>query len=199
VSQREAADTCRWYVIRTKQKQETRAESNLLAWGIETFAPRARELRRRHATSGSAFCIAALFPGYLFARFDATNSYAKVRLTRRIHSVVGFGESATPVDDAIISAIRGRIQEDGFVHFDDAHAGDPVEVVDGPLRSLVGIFDGVMSGGDRVRILLNAIAYPARVSVREGVHPQDRARSRGVIPAHRFLWRAPMQAITYAA
>jgi transcriptional antiterminator RfaH len=164
VPQKEAADSRHWYVIRTKPKQETRAESNLRAWGIETFAPKVRGLRLR-VTSGRSFRIEALFPGYLFARFDATNLYAKVRLTRGVHSVVGFGESATPVEDSTISGIRSRVQEDGLVHLADVQPGDPVEVVDGPLRSLAGIFDGALSGGDRVRILLTAMACSARVNL----------------------------------
>ncbi len=143
MSEREAADSCRWYVIRTKPKQETRAESNLRAWGIETFAPKALELGRGRARSGRAWRIEALFPGYLFAWFDARNLWRKVRLTRGVHAVVGFGESATPVEDSIISAIRSRIQEDGFVHLAEAQPGDPVEIVGGPLRSLRG--PGVMS------------------------------------------------------
>jgi hypothetical protein len=34
-----------WYVIQTKPKQEDRADLNLRAWKIETFAPTLKERR----------------------------------------------------------------------------------------------------------------------------------------------------------
>jgi hypothetical protein len=30
----------RWYAIRAKAKEDSRAEANLRGWGLETFAPR---------------------------------------------------------------------------------------------------------------------------------------------------------------
>ena len=155
----------RWYAIRSKPKQEVRAESNLQAWGIETFLPRIREWRRRRHASGSAHCTAPLFPGYLFARFDAAQLLGKIRLTRGVHNVVAFGDTATPVEDAILALIRSRVQADGLVHIDEPAPGDLVEIVDGPLRSLVGVFDASSTRGERVRILLATLARPAHVQV----------------------------------
>ncbi len=109
--------------------------------------------------------VAPLFPGYLFARFDATQLLAKVRLTRGVHSIVGFGAAATPIDDAAIALIHGRIGDDGLVHLDGPRVGDIVEVVHGPLKALVGIFDSAVSGGERVRILLMSAAYHAHIKV----------------------------------
>lgn len=160
----EATESPRWYVIHSKPKQEARAESNLRAWGIETFGPQLRELRPIRRPNDAPYCVTPLFPGYLFARFEAVALYAKVRLTRGVHSVVGFGESATPVDDSVISLIRSRVADDGFVHL-DVELGDLVEIVEGPLRSLVGVFENALNGGDRVRVLLTTIACPARVQV----------------------------------
>src|SRR5262245_20124580 len=115
----DTADRERWYVVQTKPKQETRAELNLRQWSIATLAPKLREIR--HVRSGErAYHITPLFPNYLFARFDAEAQTAKIRLTRGVQRVVGFGEYATPVDDAIIELIRSQIAEDGFVRIPDA-------------------------------------------------------------------------------
>lgn len=145
-------------------KQDSRADSNLRAWGTETLAPRLWQLREATDASASNYRAESLFPGYVFAHFDASQLYANVRLTRRVHSVVGFGESATPVDDDVIALIRGRVQDDGLIHEDESEPGDLVAIVDGPLRSLSGIFDRAMTGGERVCIVLNTIGCAVRVS-----------------------------------
>src|SRR5215470_17394840 len=95
----DARDRSRWYVVQTKPRQDGRAESNLQHWRVQTFAPKIRELRRS-PSGASSYRLAPLFPNYLFARFDAEALAAKIRLTRGIQRIVGFGECATPVDDA---------------------------------------------------------------------------------------------------
>ena len=142
--------TGRWYVVRTKPKQEARADANLRAWGLETLAPRiwqASVSPRRGVRTAEA---PPLFPGYLFARFDADTLVTKVRLTRGVHSVIGFGEVATPLEDAVVSLIRSRVQEDGLVHLDEPAPGAPVEIIHGPLRSLMGASECCVIAGQIV-------------------------------------------------
>jgi transcriptional antiterminator RfaH len=159
----DVAENHRWYVLQTKPKQEARAELNLSRWQIETLAPRLREPQQSRSGEAS-YRIVPLFPNYLFARFDAAR-IAKVRLTRGIQRVVGFGECATPIDDDIIELIQSRICDDGFVRPPEIQPGDAVEIVHGPLRSLVGIFERYTSARDRVVILLTTIGAQARVQV----------------------------------
>jgi transcriptional antiterminator RfaH len=152
-------------VVHAKPKQERRADENLRAWGLDTLAPRLRELRSARAAGAPVVSVTALFPGYLFARFDPATHLAKVRLTRGVHSVVGFGECATPVEDSLIAVICGRIQPDGYVHPGEPRPGDRVEIIAGPLRSLQGVFEHRLNGPERVAILLTSIEAAARVQV----------------------------------
>jgi transcriptional antiterminator RfaH len=159
-----AVDRQHWYVLQTKPKQESRAESNLRRWQIETLAPKLREPRQ--ARDGQAsYRVTALFPNYVFARFDAEALAAKVRLTRGIQRIVGLGEFATPVDDEIIELVRSRIADDGFVRPVEVEPGDSIEIVEGPLRSLVGVFERHVSGRERVVVLLTTLGCRARVQV----------------------------------
>jgi len=153
-----------WYVVHTKPKQERRAELNLLGWGLEVLAPKVREERYRPLSGRASYTIEPLFPRYLLVHFDAAALLTKVRLTRGVHSVIGFGEWATPVDDSIIEAIRGRMKDDGFVRIEEPRPGEPVRIVEGPMRTLTGIFQR-RSGHDRAVILLEAIGAQARVDV----------------------------------
>jgi transcriptional antiterminator RfaH len=152
----------RWYVVHTKPNQEERATANLLAWGVETLFPRFRGTRR---ISPTRYRSMPLFPGYLFAKFDLADSHAKVRMTRGVHGVVGFGEFATPVEDTIMDLIRRRIDENGFVRDTPLRPGDAVEVVAGPLRCLNGVFERELEGKDRVMILLGTMGCPMRLQV----------------------------------
>jgi len=155
------ADSCRWYVVQSKPKQEVRADANLRRWGLDTITPLIRGSRVSPASDQR---VSPLFPGYLFARFPLA-LLAKVRLTRGVSNVVGFGECATPIDDGVIELIRSRIGSDGFLQLAEPRPGDLVRITHGPLRSLVGVFEKEMRGRDRVLILLTALGAQTRVQL----------------------------------
>lgn len=161
----QASDRSHWYGIHVKPKQEGRADANLRRWGLETLSPWLREPRIACGSHATQYRITPLFPGYIFARFDAEALLAKVRLTRGVHSVLGFGEYATPLDDAIISLLRSRMGADGSVRVAEPQPGDAVQIIDGPLRSLVGVFERELRGQDRVLILLTTIGCQVHVKI----------------------------------
>jgi transcriptional antiterminator RfaH len=162
MEQIDVCEAARWYVVRTKPKQEARAEMNLRAWGVELLAPKVREMSAR--SRSGLYSIAPLFPCYLFARFDAAILLPKIRLTRGVHSVVGLGECATPVEDAIVDFIRDRVQDDGFVRIEEPEPGEVVKIVDGPLRTLTGVFQR-RRGHDRAVILLALLGAQVHVEI----------------------------------
>jgi|SRR5712691_4539396 len=167
-----AAPALHWYVIHTKPKQEERAEANLNAWAIETFTPKLRELRSSSSYGGPSYRVSPLFPGCLFAHFGGAELLEKVRLTRGVHSVVGFGECATPVEDSVIALVRSRVQDDGLVHLAEPSPGDRVEIISGPLRSLSGIFERCSNSRERVMILLATVGAVTHVQVaRTSIRP----------------------------
>lgn len=155
-----------WYAIQTKPRQEERADSNLNAWGIETFFPRVKERSYRPYTREPAYIIKALFPRYIFARFNAKKLVNKVRFTRGVQSVVSFGDIPTPVDDEIIFIIKSQIREDGFIRIgEEFKSGDKVVVKNGPLRNFIGIFEQKIKDTDRVSILLESVSYQGRIVI----------------------------------
>ncbi len=148
----------RWYALHTHPKQEGRAESNLLAWKVETFFPRYRLSRQNPYRSKPSYSVSPLFRGYIFARFGGREMFHKIRYTRGVHSIVSMGNSPVPVDDAIIEMIMSRRDGDGFVKLDDEiKLGDEVVVNGGVFSGLVGIFDRRMKGSERVVILLKTV------------------------------------------
>ena len=158
-----------WYAVRTRPQQENRAESNLDAWKVETLCPKVKE-RRCHPYLGTPIYVTkALFPGYLFARFDAGVQLQKIWFTRGVHSVVSFGGHATPIDNDIIELIQAQMNEEGFVRVGgELKVGDKVMINDGPLRSLVGVFERELKDSERVMILLDAVSFQGRLVVARG-------------------------------
>lgn len=160
----------RWYVVHTKPKQEVRAESNLRAWEVETFAPKIIEYRSRPYTGEKTRMVKPLFSGYIFARFAADRMLHKVYFTRGVHCVVNFGEKPTPIDDEVISMIRSRAAEDGFIRLgEDLKRGDKIVIKDGPFKGLSGIFEHGMKHSDRVKVLLTAVNFQSHVLVDEAL------------------------------
>jgi transcriptional antiterminator RfaH len=158
-------DLSRWYVVQCRPQQETRAECNLRRFGLDTLLPKVLERAASQRATERAIRPMPLFPGYLFARFDAFALLSSVRFARGVRKVVCFGGSAVPLDDAVITFIRSRIRDDGFVRINEPCPGEIVEIIDGPLRSLAGVFERQLTAKDRVVILLGTITSQTRVEV----------------------------------
>lgn len=153
-----------WYVIHTHAKQEARAESNLLAWNVETFLPRYLSRHRQEFRVDPVYTVRPLFPSYLFARFDAESMFHNIRYTRGIHSIVSISGQPASVDDTVISMIMSRQSEDGFVRLGaEISPGDDVIVRDGPFAGFEGVLERRMKDSERVMILLKAVTYQFHV------------------------------------
>jgi len=154
----------RWHVVYTKSGEEDRADSNLRVGHIETFAPKMRARRIDKLTGKPTTTVKPLFPRYIFARFKASEALGKVWFTRGVHSVVSFGEQPSPVDDEVIELIKSRQGEDNLVRIgEDFRAGDKVVINEGPLKDLMGVFEGSVKERDRVSVLLSTVNYQGRV------------------------------------
>jgi transcriptional antiterminator RfaH len=160
------ADNKGWYAIHTHPKQEDRANNNLIAWNVETFSPRVRKIQPNIYARVPNYLSKPLFPGYIFARFEANRMLRKILFTRGVRSVVTFGGVMAQINDEIITLIQSQVAENGFVQMgENLKTGDRVMIEDGSLKSLVGVFKRHIKGSDRVLILLAAISYQGSVVI----------------------------------
>jgi transcriptional antiterminator RfaH len=156
----------RWYALHTHPKQEERANSNLIAWGIQTFNPKIKERRFNRAKERYDCSVKPLFPQYIFARFIAHTHLSKVWFTRGVQNVVSFGDSVAVVDDDVIAYFESEMDPEGFVNMNERlEHGDKVQIKEGPLKNLTGIFEKGVKGNDRVVILLNAVSYQGHLLI----------------------------------
>jgi transcriptional antiterminator RfaH len=154
-----------WYVVHTNPKQEERANSNLVAWGVETLYAKLKARRHNEFTGVPTYITQPLFPRYLFAKFKR-EQLSKILFTRGVHDVVCFGDGPACVSEEIIEVIRGRIDQNGFVKLNnDLKPGDRVVISAGPLKNLIGVFEREVKGSERIMILLTAIGYQGHLEV----------------------------------
>ena len=95
-----------WFCLRAAGRREHLAALNLARRNaIEAFAPRIR-VRRELRAGGVRTVTEALFPGYLFARFQYPAQVRHVVSTTDVLGVVAFGGPPPRLDDATIAHLR---------------------------------------------------------------------------------------------
>jgi transcriptional antiterminator RfaH len=160
-------DSINWFAIQTRPHLETIAEAHLRALDLETLLPLTRR-SIRHAARRPRLALRPLFPGYLFARFCPMLSLRAANSCRGVLRVLlAGGDQPCPVEDAIVAAIRERLDADGCVELVERPfgAGDAVRITEGPLTGWSGIFDSALSDAQRVVILIDTLQQ-GRVVVR---------------------------------
>ncbi len=145
-------NSCYWYVVNTKPRQEEFAKRMIAQLGVETLYPKINERK-------------GLFPGYLFAKYNPMEYFKRIRYTKGVRDIVSYGYNPVPVDDDIIDAIRTRMKN-GFIQIsnDLFKKGEMVIIREGLFKDFEGIFEDIKDS-ERIIILLNLISYQARIVV----------------------------------
>lgn len=147
-----------WFLVNTKPKKEFPVERIFLEAGFDIYCP--RYVSEKH--------VRPFFPGYVFLRFEHPAQYRLVRYTRGVKKIVGNdgGPIALPKD--IVDGIRGR-ERDGYIELlkfgEEPAIGDEIEVAEGPLKGLRGVFKREIGDRERVMILLNYVSYQGQLLI----------------------------------
>ena len=152
----------RWYVVRSKPRQESVCLEEMAKAGVEGLCPLRMEYRFRRRRKEAV----PLFPGYVFCKIGFPEGYHKVRWLRGVLHLVQFGEAAPPaLDDDIMKFFIQNMNEEGIVETEpDLVAGDKVEFLTEPLRGLVGTVLRLDSADQRVHVLMDLL-YQATIEV----------------------------------
>lgn len=154
-----------WYVVHARPKCEHLAAALMRELpGVESYCPRIRF--QRSTRRGKVWFVEALFPGYLFVRFDPELSLRAVRHAQHVIRVVEFGSRLCAVPDAVIDLLRTEMAGAEVCEVSVAvRVGDTVEMAEGPMRGLRGIVSSIHSGRERVKILLEFLGRESLVEV----------------------------------
>jgi transcriptional antiterminator RfaH len=156
----------RWYVVQTHINGEAKAMSNLMRQGFEVYLPRYLK-RRSHARTVDTVAR-PLFPRYLFVAIDlATQRWRSIQSTIGVSHLVSWGGTPASVHDGVISALKEREDEGGFVRLERRvrfSPGDKVRVLEGAFIDSLACVEGV-NDRERVAILLDFLGRKVRVLV----------------------------------
>lgn len=125
-----------WLAVWTRSRHEATVRNQLDAKGLETFLPTAvrwsqwKDRRKRIDWP--------LFPGYCFVRLQPIDAMRALSCAGAVR-LVSFNGQPAPVSDVEIASVRRLVESELRVDpCPFVHEGDPVEVVAGPLRGVVG-------------------------------------------------------------
>lgn len=126
-----------WYAVRTAAGREKAVANQLRCKGYEELLPVYRS--RRQWCDRVKELELALFPGYLFCRFDF-NQRLPILITPGVQMIVGTGKLPTPVSDAEVDALR-RVMSSGAPVEPHTYIsiGQRVRIRAGSLAGLEGI------------------------------------------------------------
>ena len=154
----------RWYVVQAQVNGELKAAQNLLRQGFGVYLPRYQK-RRRHARKIDIMAK-PLFPRYLFVAIDiATQRWRSIQSTFGVARLVCNGDDPAMVPEGVVSALKAREDEKGFIRLKGKPSfepGDRVRVLAGAFMDSAGLFNG-MADHDRVSILLDMLGRKVRV------------------------------------
>ncbi len=154
-----------WRCVKTRPKSEHLAAIQLRRIPeVEVFCPRIRF--QRATRRGKVWFSEALFPGYLFCRFDLFESLRQIQATGPVSGLVRFGDFSPVLPDELIGSMRAEFHEDEPVTIVQTIApGDEIEVVEGPFQGTVAYVTRLMTASERVRILVEFLGQEREVEV----------------------------------
>ena len=154
-----------WFCIRSQPKHEHIAAAHLKREeGIEVYLPRIRF--KRSTRRGAVWFTEALFPNYLFARFDLAACIRKLRHARGVRGIVHFGGQWPTIPDGVIEELRATLgAEQVHVLDSELRPGEPVHISGGAFHGLQAVVTRVMPARQRVAVLLEFLGRQTMVEL----------------------------------
>jgi transcriptional antiterminator RfaH len=144
-----------WYCLRSQPKHEHIAAAHLrLLEGVTVFCPRIRF--RRTTRQGLVWVTEAMFPGYLFARFELAEMNLRVRYAHGVSGIVRFADRYPTIEEEAVAQLRdhagsAEVKELNY----QISEGDQVQIVGGAFVGLGAVVTQVLSAKERVKVLLD--------------------------------------------
>jgi len=157
----------RWFCLRVAPKQEHVAIAHLRkVYQVEVFCPR---IRFQKATrTGRRWYVEALFPSYLFGKFDYLTQHRAVHYCPGVSSIVHFGGKVIPVPWQAIQDLLAAVPEgagETITIQPEVSLGQEVQVVEGAFAGLRAVVTRMMPARQRVAVLLEFLGRMSETEV----------------------------------
>jgi transcription antitermination factor NusG len=134
---RETGTRLNWYALQVNARKESVIASIIEGRGIECFLPRYKSLRKW--SDRTKEIQQALFPGYLFCRFDYADRQPVVT-TAGVMQIVGNGRTAVPIPDSEMVSLQLAVNSGvRSLPWPYLRVGEMVRVSYGQLSGLQGL------------------------------------------------------------
>jgi transcriptional antiterminator RfaH len=172
-----------WFCVRAKPKHEHIAAAHLrLMPEIEVFLPRIRFERPFKGTK--IWVTEALFPNYLFARFNIRQGIAQIRYSAGVQTIVHFGLQIPVIPDPVIASLKAELGTEAIRQVDPGFAvGEEIKIVGGPFGGLQALITRVLPARQRVAVLLDFLGRQVMVEVEtDAILKTTQPRARPLLP-----------------
>jgi transcriptional antiterminator RfaH len=163
-----------WYCLCSQPKHEHIAAAHLRKLErVAVFCPRIRfkKVTRR----GLVRVTEAMFPGYLFARFELTEMHRWVRSTHGVSGIVRFGDLYPTIEDAVLVQLRdhaggAEVKEVSY----KLSQGDKVRIAEGAFAGLEALVTRALPAKERVKVLMDFLGRKIEAEIdRSSVLPHS--------------------------
>ena len=154
-----------WFCLKSQPKHEHIAAAHLRQnSAVGVFLPRIRF--KRATRQGTVWVTEALFPGYLFARFDWQSTLRLVQHSRGVRGVVHFGERWPAIPDAVILELQQAVGATGLHTIpENLKPGDDMEITEGAMRGLRAVVTRVLPGRERIAVLMEFLGRQTMIEL----------------------------------
>jgi transcriptional antiterminator RfaH len=166
-----------WYCLRSQPKHEHIAAAHLrMLEGVTVFCPRIRF--RRVTRQRLVWVTEAMFPGYLFARFELAKMHRQVGYTHGVSGIVRFADRYPIIEEAVLAQLRDHTGGSDIKELDYALSlGDSVTIARGAFAGLEAVVTQTLPAKERVRVLMDFLGRKMETEVeclsilRQVAHP----------------------------
>ena len=155
-----------WFIVSTKPKKEFIIKNNFDRMGIHNYLP--LFLQEKKKNKQKIKVVVPLFTGYIFARFDVTEKYNKIRYTRGVKSILGNQQYLFSLSEEKIEDMKSR-EKDGYVTLVQKpkvfKKGDRVLIDEGDFDGWEGIFYEEMPDKQRAVIMLTSVSFSNKLII----------------------------------
>ena len=154
----------KWFLLKTKTRQEKRAMENLQRQHAECYCPEV--LVEKIFRGKKSQVIEILFPGYLFVNFrNPASSIHSVKNTRGVQSFVSFGGHPALVPSKLIQELKEKTKpSENLLISNLPKRGDKLKVTDGPFNGMSVVFYQP-NGDERAEVLLTMMNQQVKASI----------------------------------
>ena len=149
----------KWYLIKTKSRQEKIAKANLENQNYDVYCPFAKIDNK----------TVALFPGYLFINLDEkAQNWSPIKSTKGVLNFVRFGLNFAQVPDTIVKFLKANelISKEKLNNLNRFKSGDKIQITDGVFKNCIAIFKSYKSE-ERIILLMKVLGQQQAINIKQ--------------------------------